>query len=129
MIPTIPVPGIRPALLRMAWLSWGTLLLLALVHGWMLHHSHQLPLLPMLLRLLPLLLIAPVLRTRRARGYLWLTFIGILGAAQGLVLSRLFSWWWLAGPEILAGLWLTVTALLIVRQLHRQDLDGIFRER
>lgn len=120
---------IRTGLLRVAWLSWGALTLLVLLGGLLLHEYYQAPLLPMMVRLLPLLLIVPALFASRPKGYFWLAFIGLLGAGQGAALLRLPVLWWLAGMEILAGLILAVTALCIARQLRRQGLDSVSRER
>ena len=76
-------------------------------------------LLPVLVRLAPLVLLGVVLRTERRRGYGWLAFVSVLYIIQGAVMLQLPGLWWLGLVEVLSALTLLLSAGSYALYIHR----------
>ncbi|MDV6319228.1 DUF2069 domain-containing protein [Chromohalobacter sp. HP20-39] len=108
---------------RGVWGSLAALAILQLLGGWQLYASGQIGLMPIAVRLLPLVLFLPPIITRRPRGHVMLAFVSLLYILQGLMIAQLpgrLAWGTL---ETLAALALFVSAAAYARW-RRQQLTG-----
>ncbi|MCI0508918.1 putative membrane protein [Chromohalobacter marismortui] len=108
---------------RGVWGGMAALALLQIFGGWQLYASGQVDLMPIAVRLLPLVLFLPSVVTRRPRGHVMLAFVSLLYILQGLMIAQLpdrLAWGVL---ETLAALVLFVSAAAYARW-RRQQLTG-----
>lgn len=110
---------------RVVTICWAVLIVITLTTGLVIAHQGGTDtLLPVLLRLLPLVLLGAVLRTERRRGYGWLAFVSVLYLVQGAAILQLPGFWWLGLLEVLAALALLLSAGSYVYQIHGWQKNG-----
>ncbi|MGC3874407.1 DUF2069 domain-containing protein [Halomonas sp. GXIMD04776] len=100
--------------------SYVALVVLLLIGGLQLQAQSSSGLLPVLVRVLPLVLFFPTLYTRRPRGHAWLAFVSLLYFMQGVMLATLPGKTWLGLLEVVASLALFVSSMLYARWRSRQ---------
>lgn len=100
-------------------ISYISLIVLLLIGGLLLQTQSQNGLLPVLVRVLPLVLFLPAILTRRPRGHAWLSFVSLLYFMQGVMLATLPGRVWLGGLEVLASLGLFASSMLYARWRSR----------
>ncbi|ARS53956.1 DUF2069 domain-containing protein [Kushneria konosiri] len=111
--------GARQKARRVVTVSWIILVAVTLMTGLMLaQQGGAESLLPVLVRLAPLLLLGVVLRTERRRGYGWLAFVSVLYIIQGAVMLQLPGLWWLGLVEVLSALTLLLSAGSYALYIH-----------
>ncbi|WP_456267268.1 DUF2069 domain-containing protein [Kushneria sp. AK178] len=117
--------GARQRARRVVAISWAVLLTVTLITGLMLaRYGGTETLLPVLVRIVPLLLLGIVLRTERRRGYGWLAFVSVLYIIQGAAMLQLPGLWWLGLIEALSALTLLLSAgsyAFYIRRWQRAD--------
>lgn len=117
--------GARQKARRVVAVSWAILTIITLMTGLMLaQRGGADSLLPVLVRIIPLVLLGVVLRTERRRGYGWLAFVSVLYIIQGAALLQLPGVWWLGLIEALAALTLLLSAgsyAFYIRRWQRDD--------
>lgn len=112
--------GARLRARRIVVACWAALAIVALASGMMLAGaSGDDALLPVLVRLLPLVLVGVVFSTERRRGYGWLAFVALLYLFQGAAVARLPGFWWIGGLEVLTALALCTSAVSYMRHIRR----------
>ncbi|SHE93441.1 Uncharacterized membrane protein [Modicisalibacter ilicicola DSM 19980] len=100
--------------------SYVALATLLVVGGLQLQANSESGMLPLLVRVLPLVLFLPAILTRRPRGHAWLAFVSLLYFMQGVMLMTLPSAAWLGMLEVVASLALFVSSMLYARWRSRQ---------
>lgn len=78
------------------------------------------PLMPILIRILPLVLFLPSILGRRPRGHVWLAFVSLLYFAQGVMVATLPGQGLLGGLEALSALALFTGSMFYARFRSRQ---------
>lgn len=108
--------------------SYLLLLLLLAVGGWMVQQTTEGGIMPLLIRLLPLVLFLPSIVMQRPRGHAWLAFVSLLYFMQGVMIATLPGFGILGILECLASLALflgcTGYARFRSKQLRQQDIRG-----
>ncbi|WP_148266821.1 DUF2069 domain-containing protein [Chromohalobacter israelensis] len=108
---------------RGVWGSMGALAVLQILGGWQMHASGQVALMPIVVRLLPLVLFLPSVVTKRPRGHVMLAFVSLLYILQGLMIAQVPGRLVWGVLETLAALALFVSAAAYARR-RRQQLPG-----
>ncbi|WP_163557176.1 DUF2069 domain-containing protein [Halomonas sp. NO4] len=95
-------------------------LLVLLVWGGLSMQAGDNPLLPILIRILPLVLFLPSILGRRPRGHAWLAFVSLLYFAQGVMLATLPGQGLLGLLEAVSALALFTGSMFYARFRSRQ---------
>ncbi|GHA86837.1 DUF2069 domain-containing protein [Modicisalibacter luteus] len=101
-------------------ISYGLLIALLLLGGLQLQAQSDSGLMPMLVRILPLILFLPSIVTQRPRGHAWMAFVSLLYFMQGVMIAALPDKAWLGSLEVLASLALFVSSMFFARWRSRQ---------
>lgn len=100
--------------------SYVSLIVLLLVGGLQLQARSDSGMLPLLVRVLPLVLFLPAIVTRRPRGHAWLSFVSLLYFMQGVMVATLPGQSWLGLLEAIVSLALFASSMLYARWRSRQ---------
>ncbi|MCG7598446.1 DUF2069 domain-containing protein [Halomonas sp. McH1-25] len=100
--------------------SYGVLIALLFLGGLQLQAQSDSGLMPMLVRILPLVLFLPSIVTRRPRGHAWLAFVSLLYFMQGVMIATLPDKAWLGMLEVVASLALFIASMFFARWRSRQ---------
>ncbi|SFH72466.1 DUF2069 domain-containing protein [Modicisalibacter xianhensis] len=100
--------------------SYVVLIALLFVGGLQLQAQSDNGLMPMLVRILPLILFLPSIVTQRPRGHAWLAFVSLLYFMQGVMIATLPDKAWLGMLEVAASLALFISSMFFARWRSRQ---------
>lgn len=100
--------------------GYVSLIALLTLGGLQLQIESDAGLLPIVLRVLPLILFLPSIVTRRPRGHAWLAFVSLLYFMQGVMIATLPNKAWLGLLEVAAALLLFTASMLFARWRGRQ---------
>lgn len=100
--------------------SYVTLIALLFLGGLQLQAQSDSGLMPLLIRVLPLILFLPSILTCRPRGHAWLAFVSLLYFMQGVMIATLPDKAWLGLLEVIASLILFGSSMLYARWRSRQ---------
>ncbi len=103
--------------------GYAALIALLLFGGLQLQLQNGNGILPIVLRVLPLILFLPAIIARRPRGHAWLAFVSLLYFMQGVMITTLPGKAWLGLLEVVAALLLFTASMLYARwrgRLNRQ---------
>ena len=100
--------------------SYATLIAVLFIGGLQLLSQSDSGLMPLLVRILPLVLFLPSILTQRPRGHAWLAFVSLLYFMQGVMIATLPDKAWLGLLEVVASLALFIASMLFARWRSRQ---------
>lgn len=101
-------------------IGYLSLIVLLMIGGLQLQARSDAGLLPILVRVLPLILFLPTIVMRRARGHAWLAFVSLLYFMQGVMIATLPDMAWLGVLEVASALLLFTASMLFARWRGRQ---------
>ena len=101
-------------------IGYLSLIVLLMIGGLQLQARSDAGLLPILVRVLPLILFLPAIVMRRARGHAWLAFVSLLYFMQGVMIATLPDMAWLGVLEVASALLLFTASMLFARWRGRQ---------
>ncbi|WP_043526062.1 DUF2069 domain-containing protein [Litchfieldella xinjiangensis] len=100
--------------------GYFSLLLLLVYGGFTLQTASDSTLVPLLVRVLPLLLFLPSILGKRPRGHAWLAFVSLLYFMQGVMIATLPGQGVMGMLEVLASLVLFTGSMCYARFRSRQ---------